>query len=181
LEIGTGSGYAAAVLSRVVREVYTIERHAELAQLARRRMDALGYDNVHILHGDGTLGWPDHAPYDGIVVTAAGPKIPEALREQLVPGGRLVMPVGTEQKPQHLLRVIRQQDATYAQEALGDVRFVPLIGAQGWQEPTAAWTGAPAYVTSRPETAAPLIREVAEPSGVSPRSISDPSANVLSA
>lgn len=86
LEIGTGSGYAAAVLSRVVREVYTVERHAELADLARRRMDELGYDNVHILHGDGTLGWADHAPYEGILVAAGVPKVPEALQYSTVRG-----------------------------------------------------------------------------------------------
>ena len=132
LEIGTGSGYAAAVLSRVVREVYTVERHAELVELARRRMDALGYDNVHLLHGDGTLGWPEHAPYDGIVVAAGGPKIPIALRTQLVCYGSLVMPVGAGQSQQHLIRVTRDSDTTYSQETLGGVHFVPLIGAQGW-------------------------------------------------
>jgi protein-L-isoaspartate(D-aspartate) O-methyltransferase len=129
LEIGTGSGYAAAVLSRVVREVYTVERHAELADLARRRMDEIGYDNVHISHGDGTLGWADHAPYEGILVAAGGPKIPEALLAQLAPRGHLVMPVGMTQNLQHLVRVTRQPDATYTQETLSDVRFVPLIGA----------------------------------------------------
>ena len=137
LEIGTGSGYAAAVLSQIVQEVYTVERHAELADLARRRMRELRYDTVHILHGDGTLGWADHAPYEGIVVTAGGPQVPEALLTQLAPGGQLVMPVGTEQKLQHLVRVTRQQDSTYTQEELGDVRFVPLIGTQGWQAPEA--------------------------------------------
>jgi protein-L-isoaspartate(D-aspartate) O-methyltransferase len=94
LEIGTGSGYAAAVLSRVVREVYTVERHSELVEPAQRRMHKLGYDNIHLLHGDGTLGWPKHAPYDGIVVTAGGPQIPAALQKQLVLNGHLVMPVG---------------------------------------------------------------------------------------
>jgi protein-L-isoaspartate(D-aspartate) O-methyltransferase len=131
LEIGTGSGYAAAVLSEIVQEVYTVERHAELADLARRRMRELGYDNVHILHGDGTLGWADHAPYEGIAVTAGGPKVPEALLAQLAPAGRLVMPVGSEHHLQHLVRVTRQPDSTYTEEELGDVRFVPLIGAQG--------------------------------------------------
>ena len=163
LEIGTGSGYAAAVLSRIVQEVYTVERHAELADLARRRMNELGYDNVHILHGDGTLGWADQAPYEGIVVAAGGPKIPEALLEQLAPGGQLVMPVGTEQRLQHLIRVTRQQDSTYTQEELGDVRFVPLIGAQGWQEPEAEWTETPERASSRPEAVVQLLREVVEP------------------
>jgi protein-L-isoaspartate(D-aspartate) O-methyltransferase len=134
LEIGTGSGYAAAVLSHIVRQVYTVERHAELVELARHRMDELAYDNVHILHGDGTLGWPTHAPYDGVVVTAGGPQIPEALLEQLVPDGCLVMPLGGDQSHQQLVRVTRKQDFTYSQEKIGDVRFVPLIGSQGWQE-----------------------------------------------
>jgi protein-L-isoaspartate(D-aspartate) O-methyltransferase len=131
LEIGTGSGYAAAVLSRIVREVYTVERHAELADLARRRMNSLGYDNVHILHGDGTRGWPEHGPYDGILVTAGGPKVPDALLQQLAIGGQLVMPIGAEPNNQHLVRMTRQQDSTYTQQGLGSVRFVPLIGAQG--------------------------------------------------
>jgi precorrin-6B methylase 2 len=163
LEIGTGSGYAAAVLSQVVREVYTVERHAALADLARHRMNELGYDNVHIRHGDGTLGWADQAPYEGIVVTAGGPRIPEALLDQLAPGGQLVMPVGTEQNLQHLIRVTRQQDATYTQEEFGAVRFVPLIGAQGWEAPDAEWTETPVRASNRPETVVQLLREVAEP------------------
>jgi protein-L-isoaspartate(D-aspartate) O-methyltransferase len=134
LEIGTGSGYAVAVLSRVVREVYTVERHAELVELARHRLDILGYDNVHLLHGDGTLGWPEHAPYDGIVVTAGGPKIPTALQEQLVLHGCLVMPVGAARSQQHLVRVTRDGDTFYRQETLGGVHFVPLVGAQGWSQ-----------------------------------------------
>jgi protein-L-isoaspartate(D-aspartate) O-methyltransferase len=133
LEIGTGSGYAAAVLSRVVREVYTVERHSELVEPARRRMHKLGYDNIHLLHGDGTLGWPKHAPYDGIVVTAGGPQIPAALQRQLVLNGHLVMPVGAGHS-QHLVRLTRDSDTSYSQETLGGVHFVPLIGAQGWSQ-----------------------------------------------
>jgi protein-L-isoaspartate(D-aspartate) O-methyltransferase len=134
LEIGAGSGYAAAVLSRVAAEVYAMERHAALAELARRRVRELGYDNVLILHGDGTLGCPAHAPYDAIVVSAGGPSIPEALRTQLIIGGRLVIPVGLTPQEQELVRVTRIGENDYEQEGLGDVRFVPLIGAQGWEE-----------------------------------------------
>jgi protein-L-isoaspartate(D-aspartate) O-methyltransferase len=134
LEVGAGSGYAAAVLSRIAAEVYTIERHEALAELARRRMKDLGFDNVHILHGDGTLGWREHAPYDAIAVAAGGPSVPEALREQLAIGGRLVIPVGTTPRVQELVRVTRTGQHEYEQEELGGVRFVPLIGAVGWEE-----------------------------------------------
>ena len=132
LEIGTGSGYAAAVLARIAREVYTIERHAELAETARNRLQELGFHNVFVRHGDGTLGWPEHAPYDAIVVTAGGPRIPEPLLAQLAPGGRLVIPVG-EEKAQELVRVTRRADGSLEREELGGVRFVPLIGAEGWE------------------------------------------------
>ena len=94
LEIGTGSGYAAAVLAEIAGEVYTVERIGQLAEKAASTLADLGYDNVHVLHGDGTKGWPDHAPYDGIIVAAGGPKIPDSLKEQLKIGGRLVIPVG---------------------------------------------------------------------------------------
>jgi protein-L-isoaspartate(D-aspartate) O-methyltransferase len=103
LEIGTGSGYAAAVLSRVVGQVYTIERHAPLADLARRRLRNLGYANVEIRHGDGSLGWPEHAPYDGIIVTAGGPHVPRHLRDQLAVGGRPVIPIGRDPRLQELV------------------------------------------------------------------------------
>ncbi len=93
LEIGTGSGYAAAILSQVAGDVYTVERIGQLAEKSASLLADLGYDNVHVLHGDGTKGWPDHAPYDGIIVAAGGPKIPESLKEQLKIGGRLVIPV----------------------------------------------------------------------------------------
>lgn len=135
LEVGTGSGYAAAVLSRVVGEVFSMERHAELAGTAARTLRELGYDNVHILVGDGTLGWPEHAPYDAIIVTAGGPRVPEALRQQLVVGGRLVIPVGPVKGEQQLVRVTRQGPAEFTQEALQPVRFVPLVGEEGWSSP----------------------------------------------
>ena len=104
LEVGTGSGYAAAILARIAREVYTIERHAELADQARERLRQQGFGNVQVLHGDGTLGWPEHAPYDAIVVAAGGPEIPRALLDQLAIGGRLVIPVGEEKTLQSLVR-----------------------------------------------------------------------------
>jgi protein-L-isoaspartate(D-aspartate) O-methyltransferase len=134
LEIGAGSGYAAAVLSRIAREVWAVERHEPLARQARERMGRLGYSNVHIIQGDGTLGWPEHAPYDGIVVAAGGPEVPQALLDQLAAGGRLVIPIGPDPRTQNLVRVRHRADGTYAREDLGAVRFVPLIGAQGWSE-----------------------------------------------
>ncbi len=157
LEIGTGSGYAAAILGSIAREVYTVERHEDLATIASRHLRDLGLNNVNVLHGDGTLGWPEHAPFDAIVVAAGGPKVPSALLEQLGVGGRLVIPVGEEKDLQTLLRVTRAPDGSLREEDLGGVRFVPLIGAQGWEgEPAPRPLG-------RPTTVAHLIREVAEP------------------
>jgi protein-L-isoaspartate(D-aspartate) O-methyltransferase len=134
LEIGTGSGYAAAVLSRVASEVYTIERHEALVDLAKATLQAQGYENVHIRHGDGTLGWPEHAPYDAILVSAGGPDVPLTLREQLKVGGVLVMPVGLQLSDQQLVRVTRTGADQYESEGLGPVRFVPLIGRHGWEK-----------------------------------------------
>ncbi len=136
LEIGTGSGYAAAVASRIADHVYTIERHPALAKSARRHLAELGYRNVVVIEGDGTLGWPDAAPYDAIIVTAAGPAIPEPLREQLKLGGRLIIPVGDDQGLQQLVRVMRVSETEYQEEGLGEVRFVPLLGEHGWSEHT---------------------------------------------
>jgi protein-L-isoaspartate(D-aspartate) O-methyltransferase len=133
LEIGTGSGYAAAVLAEITAEVYTIERVAPLAESARQRLADVGYASVHVHCGDGTLGWPEHAPYDAIVVTAGGPTVPKALLDQLAVGGRLVMPVGRGWG-QELVRVVRKAADDYDYENLGGVAFVPLIGAQGWPE-----------------------------------------------
>jgi protein-L-isoaspartate(D-aspartate) O-methyltransferase len=132
LEIGTGSGYAAAILAEIAGDVYTIERIGQLAEKAASTLADLGYDNVHVLHGDGTKGWPEHAPYDGIIVAAGGPKIPESLKEQLKIGGRLVIPVGRDPKIQELVRVTRISEKEYRREDLADVRFVPLIGHEGW-------------------------------------------------
>ena len=135
LEIGTGSGYAAAVLAELAREVYTIERHEGLARTAADRLEQDGCANVHVKHGDGTLGWPEQAPFDAIVVAAGGPRVPESLRQQLAIGGRLVMPVGDGAGGQRLERISRTAADKYEQESMASVRFVPLVGAQGWRDP----------------------------------------------
>lgn len=131
LEIGTGSGYSAAVLSRIVTGVYTIERHERLAQEAAKRFQDLGYKNIEVRIADGTKGWPEESPFDGILVTAGGPVIPESLRSQLAIGGRLVIPVGVKGH-QELIRVLRLSENDFAEQSLGLVRFVPLIGEEGW-------------------------------------------------
>src|ERR1700730_1396573 len=131
LEIGAGSGYAAAVLAEIAGEGYTVERIGQLAEKAAATLADHGYQNVHVLHGDATKGWPEHAPYDGIVVAAGGHKIPESLKEQLKIGGRLVIPVGRDPKLQELVRVTRLSETEYHQEDLADVRFVPLVGQEG--------------------------------------------------
>ncbi|MGX9574879.1 protein-L-isoaspartate(D-aspartate) O-methyltransferase [Mesorhizobium sp. f-mel] len=162
LEVGTGSGYAAAVMSRIVERVYTIERHAGLAETARQRFEELGYDNIEVRTGDGTKGWPDAAPFDAILVAAGGPGAPLALQEQLDVGGRLVIPVGDEPHDQRLLKVTRTGAATYSEEDFGGVRFVPLIGEQGWPESgsrTADRRSGPARTRSLPE----MIAAAAEP------------------
>ena len=132
LEIGTGSGYAAAVLGRIADTVYTVERLHTLARTARQRLAMLGYTNIVVLEGDGTLGWPEHAPYDAIVVTAGAPEVPKPLQEQLAVGGRLVIPVGPTLYLQMLVRVRRVTEDRYHHEELCAVRFVPLIGTAGW-------------------------------------------------
>ncbi len=132
LEIGTGSGYAAAVLGRLAAQVETVERIGELASSAAGHLADLGVANVHVHGGDGTLGWPDGAPYDAIVVTAGGPVVPQALLDQLAPGGRLVMPLGNSRGWQDLVRVTRRGPGDFKQESLCEVAFVPLIGEQGW-------------------------------------------------
>lgn len=132
LEVGTGSGYAAALLGCLAERVYTIERHAELVTLARKNLALAGCENVVVLHGDGTLGWPEFAPYDGIVVAASGPSVPDALREQMALGGRLVMPVGDRPNDQYLMLVERLKVDEYVSDRIAAVRFVPLIGREGW-------------------------------------------------
>ncbi len=132
LEIGTGSGYAAAVLGHIVCDVYTVERQHTLAWQAQARFEQLGYENIHVLEGDGTLGWPDHAPYDRIIVAACGPKVPRSLQMQLAINGRLLMPVG-KKRSQHLVLVERLAENEFRQRKLQSVRFVQLIGAEGFR------------------------------------------------
>ena len=127
LEVGAGSGYAAAVIGRIAAKVFAIERHGELAALARKRMERLGYSNVTIIEGDGTLGLPTEAPFDAILVAATGRAVPDALVEQLKVGGRLVMPVGAPWSSQWLVRLVKQADGGIAEERLCAVRFVPLV------------------------------------------------------
>ena len=170
LEVGTGSGYAAAVLGRIAREVYTIERHGALADTAAGRLLELGFRNVHVRHGDGTLGWPEHAPYDAIVVAAGGPDVPDALVRQLAVGGRLVIPLGADRDLQTLVRITRQADGRLHHEDLGGVRFVPLIGAQGWEEPAAAPRRV-ARKASAPATVVRLLREVTRPFDPDPQAV----------
>lgn len=133
LEIGTGSGYQSAVLSMICHKVYSIERLGKIAARARRLLDGFMCPNVIIRVGDGTLGWPDEAPFDAIIVTAGSPVVPDALIGQLKPGGRLVIPVG-EEDAQRLLRITRREDGSAGTEVLGGCKFVKLIGKQGWQE-----------------------------------------------
>jgi protein-L-isoaspartate(D-aspartate) O-methyltransferase len=132
LEIGTGSGYAAAVLSRMAAKVYTVERLAKLAKKAQARFRTLKYDNIEVRVGDGTRGWPGKAPFDGIMVSAGAPVIPRALREQLQPGGRLVIPVG-DKNHQELLLVRHKPEGGFTEEITDLVCFVPLIGREGWE------------------------------------------------
>ncbi|HEX9948071.1 MAG TPA: protein-L-isoaspartate(D-aspartate) O-methyltransferase [Allosphingosinicella sp.] len=135
LEIGAGSGYAAAVMSRLAAEVIAVERHFELVELARSRMARLGYDNVRIVQGDGTGGLPEEAPFEAILCAASGSHVPEALRLQLSTGGILVMPIGESGAVQRLVKVTRRGERDFDEEDLGPVRFVPLIGAHGWADP----------------------------------------------
>ena len=130
LELGTGSGYQAAILSRLVGQVYSMERHAALAEQAERVLAQLGYNNVVISVGDGTLGWPEHSPYEAIIVTAAAPDVPQPLVQQLADGGRLVAPVGSRWS--QVLVKIKRQGKTLLREHLTTVAFVPLVGKYGW-------------------------------------------------
>ena len=133
LEVGAGSGYAAAVVSRIAGSVVAIERHAALARTAQDRLDRLGYANVTIVEGDGSCGWAEQAPYDAILVAASGSHVPQPLIDQLAPGGRLVMPVGDPGSTQRLVKVTMLSDGSTAQADLGEVRFVPLIGEHAWR------------------------------------------------
>jgi len=134
LEVGSGSGYAAAVIGRIAARVIGIERQHELVEVARERLERLGYDNIDILEGDGTKGCPDEAPFDAILAAASGSHVPEPLLGQLAPGGRIVMPIGDPGAVQELVKVTKQDDGILRQENLGAVRFVPLIGEEGWSD-----------------------------------------------
>ncbi|MCP9841759.1 protein-L-isoaspartate(D-aspartate) O-methyltransferase [Synechococcus sp. J7-Johnson] len=151
LEIGTGSGYTAAVLSRIAKTVYSIESYGQLASQAAETLASEGFHNVHVLQGDGTLGWPEHSPFDAILVAAGGPEVPRSLKEQLKIGGRLVIPVGADRRLQELLRITRLSESDYTTEELLDVRFVPLIGEQGW---------APERPDQQPQPSPPADRAV---------------------
>lgn len=157
LDIGTGSGYAAAVLSEIADEVYTIERHKALAEAAEKRLDQLGYDNIHVRHGDGTEGWPEHAPFDAVNVAAGGPKVPEDLKDQLAEGGRIIIPVGEEIRTQRLV-LTTKEDGEFKDKELGRVQFVPLIGSGGWVDREAKEVSKP----KKKKTVTELIEEAAE-------------------
>ena len=135
LEIGTGSGYQAAILSRLVRTVFTVERIPALARRAQQTLSEMGIRNVIQRMGDGSVGWSQFAPYDGIVVTAGAPRIPESLVAQLGPGGRLVVPIGSEGG--QVLRIIERGTEGLREEETCLCSFVPLIGKEGWQGPDA--------------------------------------------
>ncbi len=135
LEVGFGSGYSAAVTCEVTGEIWSIERDGELALQAEHRLRELGYERVHVKVGDGTLGWPEEAPFDAIGVTAGSPSVPKALVSQLKPGGRMLIPVGGRWE-QRLVLVRSQGGGIFTEEEKYAVRFVPLIGAQGWSDTT---------------------------------------------
>jgi len=143
LEIGTGSGYQAAILGQLAWEVFSVERLEALADVAIAKLASQGIENIHVSCHDGTLGWREEAPFNAIAVAAGGPVVPKALLQQLTDGGRLVIPVGPEKSSQLLMRVTRRGDQ-FVHESLGPVRFVPLIGAQGWtaNEPPRRFRGA---------------------------------------
>jgi protein-L-isoaspartate(D-aspartate) O-methyltransferase len=134
LEVGAGSGYAAAVVGRIAAKVIGIERQHDLVTAARDRLARLGCHNVEIIEGDGSVGWPDGAPYDAILAAASGSHLPQPLIEQLAPGGRLVMPVGDPASVQQLIKATKLADGSVSRESLGAVRFVPLIGEEGWRD-----------------------------------------------
>ena len=154
LEIGAGSGYAAAVIGQMADEVIAIERHGELARLAKSRMERLGYGNVHIIEGDGTRGCPAEAPFDAIVAAASGSHVPQVLVDQLKVGGRIVMPLGDPGAIQNLVKATKREDGTLSHENLGAVRFVPLIGKHGFADES----------SERPMQSLPeMIADAAEP------------------
>src|SRR3954465_519750 len=134
LEVGAGSGYAAAVAAQIAGRVCAIERHAALVAQARERFERLGYRNIELRHGDGTQGWPDGGEFDAILVAAGGAQVPPALKAQLKIGGRLVIPIGEPDAAQELVKLTRRSVDDFKEEHLGAVRFVPLVGGTGWVE-----------------------------------------------
>jgi protein-L-isoaspartate(D-aspartate) O-methyltransferase len=162
LEVGAGSGYAAAVISRIAKQVFAIERHEPLVEEARKRIEQQGYDNIELRAGDGSRGLPDEAPFEAIIVSAGGPEVPDALRQQLTVSGRLIMPVG-ELGQQSLRRVTRIAEDRYEEEDLGGVAFVPLVGEQGWTEDGRRAASNHVAGHSRRRSLPDLIAETAEP------------------
>jgi protein-L-isoaspartate(D-aspartate) O-methyltransferase len=153
LEVGSGSGYATAVASRIVARVYAIERVASLCERARGQLEALGYgDKIELRCGDGSIGWPEVAPFDAIIVSAGAPALPDALRRQLVDGGRMVLPIGDDPHGQDLVRVTRRTESRFEQETLCAVRFVPLIGAEAWPDAGDRESALPQPGTEAPES-----------------------------
>ena len=134
LEVGAGSGYAAAIIGQIARQVIAIERQHELVEVASARISRLGYDNVEIVEGDGTRGRPGEAPFDAILAAASGTHVPKALLEQLAEGGCIVMPLGSPGWAQQLVKVTKQPGGRLEHQNLGPVRFVPLIGEEGWKD-----------------------------------------------
>jgi protein-L-isoaspartate(D-aspartate) O-methyltransferase len=163
LEVGAGSGYAAAVMSLIAEKVFTIERHEALCRTAEKRLAETGYGNVEVRRGDGTRGWPEEAPFDAILVAAGGPAVPQALKDQLAVGGRLVIPVGGEQREQRLLRVTRIDREQYEEEDLGGVMFVPLIGEEGWKARERPEPPVEAAAPARLYRLSEVVAEAAEP------------------
>lgn len=162
LEVGAGSGYAAAVLSRIAGTVYAIERHPSLGETARQRFERLGYSNIELRIGDGTRGWPEAAPFDAILVSAGGPEVPQALKQQLTIGGRLVIPIGNTHH-QRLLKITRTSESDFEEEECGAVTFVPLIGEQGWLEDGRRSASNHVAGQSRGKSIPEMIADAAEP------------------
>lgn len=163
LEIGAGSGYAAAVLAQIAREVFTVERIGQLAKTASENLAAAGCVNVHVRHADGTEGWADEAPFDAILVSAGAPRVPKSLLNQLKVGGHMVVPVGSDPRAQELVRITRVSETEFDREDIADVRFVPLIGKEGWESEDGDWqTRSPRVVQTRPSVSLSLPALIAE-------------------
>jgi protein-L-isoaspartate(D-aspartate) O-methyltransferase len=163
LEVGAGSGYAAAVAAQIAREVCAIERHASLVGQARERFRRLGYRNIELKHGDGTQGWPDGGAFDAILVAAGGAQVPPPLKAQLKTGGRLVIPIGPPDEAQELVKLTRRSANDFEEEHLGAVRFVPLVGGTGWVEDGRRASSSHLAGAAQHKALPALIAEAAEP------------------